>query len=90
MYFNPPISCYQRTSQSLVFPSYPDPTILPDCICQASLASFGKSQILHKFQNILYTLNKCGLCLGANLLSRYNNGRGEGEETTKEFSLKDE
>ena len=90
MYFNPPSSCYQRTSRSLVFPSYPDPAILPDCIHQASLASFGKSQMLPKLQNTLYTLHKCRLCLSTNLISRYNNGRGEGEETTKEFLLKDE
>ena len=32
----------------------------PDCIRQASLASFGKSLKLPKFQNTLYTLNRCG------------------------------
>ena len=36
-----------------------------------------------KLQNTLYTLNRCGLCLGTNLVSRYNNGRREGEETTR-------
>ena len=90
MYLSLPSSNYQRISRSLVFTSYPDPTITPNCIRQASPASFGKSQMLSKFQNILYTLNRCGLYLGTNLLSRYNNGRGEGEETTKVFSLKDE
>ena len=57
---------------------------------QASQAYFGKDLMLPKLQNTLYTLNSCGLCLSTNLLLRYNNGRGEGEETTKEFSLKDE
>ena len=90
MYLSPPSSCYQRISRSLVFTSYPNPTITPDCIRQASPASFGKSQMLSKFQNTLYTLNRCGLCLGTNLLSRYNNGREKEEETTKEFLLKDE
>ena len=90
MYLSPPSSCYQRISWNLVFTSFPDPTIPLDCIHQASPASFGKSQMLPKFQNTLYTLSRCGLCLDTNLLSRYNNGRGEGEETTKVFSLKDE
>ena len=48
-----------------------------DCIHQASPASFGKSQKLPKLQNTLYTLKMCGLCLGTNLLSRYDNGRGK-------------
>jgi len=46
--------------------------------------------MLPKLQNTHYTLKVCGSCLGINLLSRYNNGRGEGEEITKEFSLEDE
>jgi len=45
--------------------------------------------MLPKLQNTLCTLNRYDLCLGTNLLSRYNNGRGEGEETAKEFLLKD-
>ena len=49
----------------------------PDCICQASSASFGKSLKLPKFQNTLYTLKKCGLCLDTNLISMYDNGRGK-------------
>ena len=49
----------------------------PDCIRQASPASFGKSPKLPKFQNTLYTLKMCGLCLGTNLLSRYDNGKGK-------------
>ena len=48
---------------------------IPDCIRQVSPVSFGKSPKLPKFQNTLYTLKKCGLCLGTNLLSRYDNGR---------------
>ena len=82
MYLSPPSSCYQRTSQSLVFTSFPDPVIPPDYIHQASLASFGKSQMLPKLQNTLYTLNRCGLCLDTNLFSMYDNGRGEREEIT--------
>ena len=50
---------------------------MPDCICQVSSTSFGKPPKLPKLQNTLYTLNKCGLCLGTNLLSRYDNGRGK-------------
>ena len=83
MYLTPPSSCYQRTSKSLIFTSFPDLAIPPDCIRQASLVSFGKLQMLHKLQNTLYILNRCELCLGTNLISRYNNGRGEGEEATK-------
>ena len=89
MYLSPPNSCYQGISQSLVFTSFSNPTIPPDGILQALPASFSKSQMLPKLQNTLYALNRCELCLGINLLSRYNNERGEGEETTKEFSLKD-
>ena len=62
----------------------------PDCIRQASPASFGKSLMLSKLQNTFYTLNMCELYVGTNLLSRYNNRRGKGEETTKEFFLKNE
>ena len=42
-----------------------------------------------KLQNTLYTLNECELCLGTNLLLSYGDGKGEGEETIKEFSLKE-
>ena len=49
----------------------------PDCIRQASPVSFGKSPKLPKFQNTLYTLKKCGLCLDTNLLSKYDNERGK-------------
>ena len=48
-----------------------------DCIRQASLAFFSKSPKLPKFQNTFYTLKMCGLCLGTNLLLRYDNGRGK-------------
>ena len=47
----------------------------PDCIRQASPASFGKSSKLPNLQNTLYILKRYGLCLGTNLLSRYDNGR---------------
>ena len=33
--------------------------------------------MLHKLQNNLYTLNRCGLCLDTNLLLKYNNRRRE-------------
>ena len=90
MYSRPSSFSYQRTSRSLVFTNYLDLAILHNCIYQASSPSFGKSQMLFKLQNTLYTLNKCGLCLSTNLLLRYNNEREKGEETKKEFSLKDE
>ena len=48
-----------------------------DYICQASSTSFGKSLKFSRFQNTLYTLKRCGLYLGTNLLSRYDNGRGK-------------
>ena len=69
-------------TQSLVFTNFLDPAILPDCIRQASPASFGKSPKLPKLQNTLYTLNRCELYLSTNLLSRYDNGKGKGKETT--------
>ena len=50
---------------------------MPNCIHQVSSASFGKSSKLPKLENTLYTLKMCGLCLGTNLLSRYDNGRGK-------------
>ena len=46
--------------------------------------------MIPKLQNTLYTLNMYRLCLSTNLLLRYDNGSGEVEVTTKEFSLKDE
>ena len=48
-----------------------------NCIRQASPTSFGKSPKLPKFQNTLYPLKMCGLCLSTNLFSRYDNGRGK-------------
>ena len=74
-YLRLPSSNYQWTSQSLVFTSYPDPAIRPDCIYQASSASFGNFPKLLKLQNTLYTLNMCGLCFGTNPFSRYDNRR---------------
>ena len=56
-----------------VFTSFLDPAISPDCIRQTSLAHYGKFPMLPKLQISLYTLNRCVLCLGTNLLSRYNN-----------------
>ena len=50
---------------------------MPDCLRQASPASFGKSPNLPKLQSTLYTLKMYELCLGTNLLSRYDNGRGK-------------
>ena len=61
----------------------------PNCICYASPASFGKSPKLSKLQNTLYTLKRCGSCLGINLLSRYDNGRGK-EKILERFLTKDE
>ena len=82
MYLSPPNSNYQWTSRNFVFTNYPDPAIPLDCICQASPVSFDKFQMLPKFQKTLYTLNKCGLCLSTNLLSRYNKEVEKGKETT--------
>ncbi|KAK4587597.1 hypothetical protein RGQ29_018848 [Quercus rubra] len=50
---------------------------MPNCIRQALPDSFDKSPKLPKLQNTLYNLNRCGLCLDTNLLSRYDNGRGK-------------
>ena len=61
-------SCLHQLSRSRNTPNY---------ICQALPASFGKSPKLPRLQNTHYTLNRCELCLGTNLLSRYNNGRGK-------------
>ena len=55
MYLNPPSSYYQQTSRSLVFASFPDLAIPPNCIRQANLASFGKSPKQPKFQNTLHS-----------------------------------
>ena len=74
---SPLISNYQQNFWSLVFTNFSDPTIPSDCIYQASSAYFGKYPILPKLQNTLYTLYMCELCLGTNLLSRYNNRREE-------------
>ena len=66
MYLSPPNSCYQWTSRSLVFTNFPNPAILPDCICQTSPTSFRKFPKLTKLQNTLHTLKGVGLCLDTN------------------------
>ena len=48
-----------------------------DYIHQASSTSFGKFLKFSRLQNTLYTLKRCKLYLGTNLLSRYDNGRGK-------------
>ena len=46
--------------------------------------------MLPKHQNTLYTLYMCELCLGTNLLTMYNNGRGEERRRDyKDFSFED-
>ena len=45
-------------------------------------------ETLFKLQNTLYTLNRCGLCLGTNLLSRYNNGKGKEKRLQRDSHLK--
>ena len=86
MYLNPPSSYSNKASQNRVLSSFSDPAIRP--IASAKLTSFFW-QISKTFQalNTLYTLNRCGLCLGTNLLSRYDNGRGK-EKKLKYFSLR--
>ena len=88
MYLSPPSSCYQRTSKSLVFTSFPDPAICPipsaklHRLFLANLQNFPSSKTLS-------TLWKGGLCLGTNLLSMYDNGRGK-ENRLQWFLTKDE
>ena len=88
MYLSPPSSCYQRTSKSLVFTSFPDPAIClipsakPHRLLLANLQNFPSSKTLS-------TLWKGGLCLGTNLLSMYDNGRGR-ENRLQWFLTKDE
>ena len=55
----------------------------------AAPTSFGKSLKFLKLQNTLYTLNRCELCLGTNLLLRYDNG-WEMEKRLQWFFIKDE
>ena len=62
---------------------------MSDCMRQASPTSFGKSLKLPKLQNTLYTLNRCELCLGTNLISRHDNGRGK-VKMLQGFLTKDE
>ena len=62
---------------------------MPDYIHQVSLASFSKSPKLPKFQNTFYTLKMYELCLGTNLLSKYDNGRGK-ENMLEWFLTKNE
>ena len=78
MHLSPPSSYSNKAFRNHVLSSFPDLAIrlISDCIRQALLAFFGKSPKLPKLQNTLYTLKRCGLCLSTNLLSRYDNGRG--------------
>ena len=64
MYLSPPNSCYQWTSRNLLFTNFPNPAILPDCICQTSPSSFSKFPKLTKLQNTLHTLNRCEFVFG--------------------------
>ena len=72
MYLSPPSSYSNKASRNRVLSSSPDPAT-SSMLHLPSLASSNASQQL---QITLYTLNVCGLCLGINLLSRYDNGRG--------------
>ena len=52
MYLSPPSSCYQWTSRNLVFTSFPDPAISPDCISHL-MASSNASQRHQNFSQHL-------------------------------------
>ena len=73
LYLSPPSSYSNKVSRNRVLSSFPDPAT-SSMLHLPSLASSNASQQL---QNTHYTLKMCGLCLGANLLSRYDNGRGK-------------
>ena len=84
--FKPNLPTIPKPSKLLLQQGFLEPCLVqlsesrnpPDYIRQASPASFGNSPKLPKLQNTLYTLKMCGLCLGTNLVSRYD----------KDFSLR--
>ena len=73
MYLSPPSSYSNKASQNRVLSSFSDPAICPIASAKSRRLFFGKSPKLPKLQNTIYTLKRCGLCLGTNLLSRYVN-----------------
>ena len=85
LYLSPPSSYSNKAFWNRVLSSSPDPTT-SSMLHLPSLASSNASQQL---QNTLCTLKRCGLCLGTNLLSRYDNGRGK-EKRLQWFLTKDE
>ena len=61
---SPPSSSYQQTSPNLVFTSFPDLAIPPDCTAKPHQLDLAKIQCFAISKTTLYTLNGCGLCLG--------------------------
>ena len=69
-----PSSYSNKVSRNHVLSSFSNLAIRPIVSTKASLASFDKFPQLPKFQNTFYTLKRCGLCLGTNLLFVENSG----------------
>ena len=77
MYLSPPSSYSNKASRNRVLSSFSNSTIRPIAAAKPHWLLFDKSPKLPKLQNTLYTLKMCELCLGTNLLSMYDNGRGK-------------
>ena len=73
LYLNPPSFYSNKASWNCVLSSSLDPAT-SSMLHSPSLASSNASQ---RLKNTHYTLKRCGLCLGTNLLSRYDNERGK-------------
>ena len=77
MYLSPPSSYSNKASRNRVLSSFSNSTIRSIAAAKPHWLLFDKSPKLPKLENTLYTLKMCELCLGTNLLSMYDNGRGK-------------
>ena len=72
LYLSPPSSYSNKASWNCVLSNFPDLVIAPCCICHPWFLPM----LPNNSKSTHYTLKRCGLYLGTNLLSRYDNGDG--------------
>ena len=85
MYLSPPSSYSNKASRNRVLSSSSDPATSS----MSHPSTLASSNASHNTKNTHYTLKMCGLCLGTNLPSRYDNGRGN-EKRLQLILTKDE
>ena len=73
LYLSPPNSYSNKASRNHVLSS----SLEPATSSMLHLSPWLLPMLPSNSKNTHYTLKSCGLCLGTNLLSRYDNGRGK-------------